>query len=189
MLLLDAAGTHRRCSMHTVFIQAQQYHWYGLYLVPINAVTCHRLLFSLTKGPLVWCYYRILSCFAGTGPSFSASPKLSASDEIPETKVPQMLPVPGSKVFSRENTAGTSCAHSFSGVCTADTASTRQYFEVRYSGYFQTCSVSGFVSADAPCASRRSGFCTAGIASTASSSSVGTRSTKIHSICPKCSGA
>ena len=54
------------------------------------------------------------------------------------------IPVPGSKVFSRKNTAGYSCARSISGLCTADTASTgsvlrvipdSQDFGVRYCGY------------------------------------------------------
>ena len=54
------------------------------------------------------------------------------------------IPEPGSKVFSRKNTAGYSCARSISGLCTADTASTgsvlrvipdSQDFGVRYCGY------------------------------------------------------
>ena len=64
-----------------------------------------------------------------------------------------------SKLFSRENTGGTSCNRSTSGSCTADIASTRQYFEVQYlyCGYCQTRSISGFTTTpavDTPCPSK-----------------------------------
>ena len=51
-----------------------------------------------------------------------------------------------------------------------------QYFEVQYSGYFRTRSLSGFDTVDTPGTSSISGFCTAGTARTGRVASVGTAS-------------
>ena len=53
-----------------------------------------------------------------------------------------------------------------------------QYFEVQYSGYFRTRSLSGFDTVDTPCTLGISGFCTASTARTGRILSVGKGSTR-----------